>query len=155
MEPFEKHMAKISRRHFEPGVPVVLGVGILLAIALRLSLFDFTSADYHRFLSPWYDFIVNNGGFSALKYDFSNYTPPYLYLLTLAGYLPLPKLYAISWFRLLFLRSAVVQVAGRLPFSAVYRSLSEEARTYLLFPHNPCYVHSLDLTRLVGGQAPG
>jgi Gpi18-like mannosyltransferase len=48
------------------------------------------------FLSPWYDFIVSYGGLGALEYDFSNYSPLYLYFLTLATYLPLPKLYAIK-----------------------------------------------------------
>lgn len=87
---------RTSRPHFEPGVLVVLGLGILLAMALRFSLFDFTSVDYRMFLSPWYDFIVSYGGLGALEYDFSNYSPLYLYFLTLATYLPLPKLYAIK-----------------------------------------------------------
>ena len=86
----------VSRRHFEPAVLVLLGLGIFLAIALRLGLFEFESGDYRRFLSPWYDFIVGNGGFGALEYHFSNYSPLYLYFLTLATYLPLPKLYAIK-----------------------------------------------------------
>jgi Gpi18-like mannosyltransferase len=96
MQPSEEHPVKVPRRPFEPGVLVVLGLGIFLAVALRLSLFDFTSVDYRRFLSPWYDFIVGYGGFSALQYDFSNYSPLYLYLLALSTYLPLPKLYAIK-----------------------------------------------------------
>jgi Gpi18-like mannosyltransferase len=96
MEPSEEHLAKVSRQPFEPGVLIALGLGILLAMALRLSLFDFESEDYRGALSPWYDFIVSNGGFSALKYDFSNYSALYLYFLTLATYLPLPKLYAIK-----------------------------------------------------------
>jgi len=65
-------------------------------MALRIGLFDFESGDYRVFLSPWYDFIVSNGQFRALGYEFSNYSPPYLYLLTLATYLPLPKLYAVK-----------------------------------------------------------
>lgn len=96
MEPSEEHPTKVSRHPLEPGVLVVLGVGIVLAMALRFSLFDFESGDYRIYLSPWYDFIASNGGFSALRFDFSNYSPPYLYLLTIATYLPLPKLYAIK-----------------------------------------------------------
>ena len=85
-----------SQRRFEPAVLVVLGLGFFSALALRLSLFYFESGDYLRFLSPWYDFIVSYGGFSALEHAFSDYSPLYLYLLTLATYLPLPKLYAIK-----------------------------------------------------------
>ena len=36
------------------------------------------------------------GGFSALAGEFSNYNPPYLYLLLLATYLPLSKIIAIK-----------------------------------------------------------
>jgi Gpi18-like mannosyltransferase len=96
MEPSERRLMKVLSRPFEPGILVVLSLGILLAITLRLSLFDFESVDYRIFLSPWYDFIVGHGGFRAFEFDFSNYSPLYLYLLALATYLPLPKLYAIK-----------------------------------------------------------
>jgi Gpi18-like mannosyltransferase len=88
--------ATLEGRPFKAADLVILGLGIFLAIALRLSFFDFESSDYHRFLSRWYDFIVTNGGFSAFEDVFSNYSPLYLYFLTLATYLPLPKLYAIK-----------------------------------------------------------
>ena len=87
---------EVSQRRFEPAVLVALALGFFLALALRLSLFYFESGDYLVFLSPWYDSIVSYGGFSALEYAFSDYSPLYLYLLTLATYLPLPKLYAIK-----------------------------------------------------------
>lgn len=38
--------------------------------------------DYRHSVSPWYAFIAENGYFAALRYDFSNYNVPYLYLLT-------------------------------------------------------------------------
>ncbi|HZB83260.1 MAG TPA: hypothetical protein VE288_10525 [Rubrobacteraceae bacterium] len=96
MRSSKEHLGKGSRQSLKPADLVILGFGIFLAIALRLSLFGFESADYDRFLSRWYDFIVTNGGFSAFKDTFSNYSPLYLYFLTLATYLPLPKLYAIK-----------------------------------------------------------
>jgi Gpi18-like mannosyltransferase len=56
------------------------------------------SLDYKNYTSKWYDFIVNNGGFNAFKYDFSDYTPPYLYLMTIASkiYSGLPPVIAIK-----------------------------------------------------------
>src|SRR5215208_6705736 len=87
---------EVSQRRFEPAILVALGLGLFLALALRLSLFYYESWDYLAFLSPWYDFIVSNGGFSALEYAFSDYSALYLYLLTLATYVPLSKLYAIK-----------------------------------------------------------
>lgn len=75
---------------------------LLLAIAVRLSLYHIVTSDYTVFLSQWYDFISTHGGFAAFKYNFSNYNPPYLYLLALTTYLPLPKLVAIKTLSVLF-----------------------------------------------------
>jgi Gpi18-like mannosyltransferase len=68
---------------------------IALALILRLALFSYETLDYHNFLSYWYDHLRQNG-FQGFKTRFSDYTPPYLYLLWLATHLPLPKLYAIK-----------------------------------------------------------
>jgi Gpi18-like mannosyltransferase len=68
---------------------------VALALALRLALFPYETYDYHNYLGPWYDHLRENG-FQGFKTGFSDYTPPYLYLLWLATHLPLPKLYAIK-----------------------------------------------------------
>jgi len=73
---------------------------IALALVLRLALFPYESHDYHSFLRPWYDHLRENG-FQSFKSGFSNYTPPYLYLLWFATYLPAPKLYAMKSISLL------------------------------------------------------
>lgn len=87
-----------------PPRPVVtvglLALGIA-AIVLRVALFPVVVGDYTSFLSPWYDYIAAHGGWPALKDNFSNYNIPYLVLLTLATYLPLPKLIAIKSISLL------------------------------------------------------
>ena len=77
---------------------VTLCIG--LAVALRLALFPYETYDTRNFLSPWYDHLKENG-FRGFKTGFSNYTPPYLYLLWLATHLPVPKLYAIKFISLL------------------------------------------------------
>lgn len=64
---------------------VVIAIGCGLALALRYTLRGFTSGDYERYTSKWYDFILANGGFAALRFNFANYTPPYLYLLAVSG----------------------------------------------------------------------
>ena len=71
-------------------------IGLGLALALRLSLFGFQSGDYVSHLGLWYDYIQTHGGFAAFKDNFSNYTPPYLYLVWLATRLPVEKLYAVK-----------------------------------------------------------
>jgi Gpi18-like mannosyltransferase len=56
--------------------------------------------DYKFCLAVWYDFISSHGGFSALKYDFADYTPAYLYWILIAVTLlsGLPKILAIKLF---------------------------------------------------------
>jgi Gpi18-like mannosyltransferase len=60
------------------------------------------SGDYKSFLRPWYEFIQNNGGWSALQYNFADYTPAYLYWLVIAATVlaGLPKLLSIKLFAL-------------------------------------------------------
>jgi Gpi18-like mannosyltransferase len=79
-----------------------IGILFLLSLVLRLSLYHVITNDYTFFLSPWYDFIKTHGGFAALKYNFSNYNPPYLYLLALAVYTPIPKIVAIKTISIIF-----------------------------------------------------
>ena len=56
----------------------------LLALVVRLPWANIISRDYVLFWESWYAFIVDNG-YAALKYDFSNYNPPYLYLLSISA----------------------------------------------------------------------
>jgi Gpi18-like mannosyltransferase len=78
-----------------PSRLAMLGL-LLLGVAVRLPLFDFESPDYVHSLSRWYDFIVEHGGFAALAAGFSDYAPAYLYLLVVATWVPIDKLYAIK-----------------------------------------------------------
>jgi Gpi18-like mannosyltransferase len=67
-----------------------------VAIAVRVAMFHYQSGDYVEFLQHWYQYIDANGGFRALKDpSFSNYNVPYLYLLALLTYLPVPPLVGI------------------------------------------------------------
>ena len=90
---------------------------VALALVLRLALFRYETFDYYNFLGPWYDHLRQNG-FQGFKTGFSDYTPPYLYLLWLATYLPVPKLYAIKSISLLgdFALAFVVLLVVRLKY---------------------------------------
>ncbi len=57
-------------------------LGVLAAFVLRCFFTPIETYDYRHSVSPWYAFIAENGYFAALRYDFSNYNVPYLYLLT-------------------------------------------------------------------------
>lgn len=73
-----------------------------LAVAVRVPLVSFKSGDYYRFLSPWYDYIRAHGFWSAMGDGFTDYSPPYVYLLGVAAYAPIAKLAAIKWLSISF-----------------------------------------------------
>jgi Gpi18-like mannosyltransferase len=90
---------KTIKRHPDPKPAIYLGFGALvfLALALRLTLIKYQTLDYDVF-SYWYDVI----GFHSFKYDFSNYTAPYLYTLYFFKLLPLSKIVAIKGAAIIF-----------------------------------------------------
>jgi Gpi18-like mannosyltransferase/glycosyltransferase involved in cell wall biosynthesis len=72
---------------------------IALSLVLRLAFFQFEGFDFRYFLSPWYDFLAQHGawrGLGEMTTKVADYPPLYLYLLSLATLLPLPKLFAIK-----------------------------------------------------------
>jgi Gpi18-like mannosyltransferase len=76
----------------------------LLALAARVALFRYVNGDLTTFLVPWYRYIVSHGGYRALGQAFSNYAPPYTYLLVAATYLQalLPAIAAIKAISIVF-----------------------------------------------------
>ena len=100
----------------------VIAATIVLALLVRFVFINQVSGDYRTFVSPWYD-QLKTGGFSALGADFSNYNPPYLYVLAAVTYLPLPKIIAIKGismvFDLLLAMFAALIVRDRFPRPAL------------------------------------
>jgi Gpi18-like mannosyltransferase len=92
----QTQLSKIYSKLSESDDLVLWSIGLALAVALRFTLFQFQSGDYVSHLGNWYDYIQTHDGFRALRDNFSNYTPPYLYLMWLATKLPVQKLYAIK-----------------------------------------------------------
>lgn len=86
---------KIKRVDWE--IAGYLIIATLLAMAVRISLLGFKSVDYDIYTKIWYN-TLQASGFSGLKDNFSNYNPPYLYLLYLVvRFLPgLDKVSAIK-----------------------------------------------------------
>ena len=75
---------------------------LILGIGVRIGLLNYKSGDYGSFLAPWYDFVVNNGYWAAQAQRFADYTPPYLYLLTIVTLLPINKIVGIKLISLMF-----------------------------------------------------
>jgi Gpi18-like mannosyltransferase len=61
---------------------VLLACGVLGLYAI---LWRAVTGDMRTFLIPWLDHILDHGPISAFAIPFSNYTPPYLYLLALVS----------------------------------------------------------------------
>ena len=73
-----------------------------LAFYLRSLCLDHITLDYVDFLSQWVDFFRENGGLAGIQQSVGNYNVPYLYFLALIAWLPLPDLYLIKLFSILF-----------------------------------------------------
>lgn len=73
-----------------------------LAFFLRSVLLYYVADDYTIFLSQWVATFRDNGGFAAIKLPIGNYNVPYLYFLAAISYLPVPDLYLIKLFSILF-----------------------------------------------------
>lgn len=83
--------------------------GLLLALLpvgaaffLRAACLDYASYDYRDFLAQWAAFFRDNGGFAAIREQVGDYNVPYLYFMAAISYLPMPDLYAIKLFSILF-----------------------------------------------------
>lgn len=74
----------------------------IAGICVKLFLLPVATGDYVCFLEPWIRFIKENGYFSALEYDFYNYTPTYIYILALIAKTGLNALYSIKIVSILF-----------------------------------------------------
>jgi Gpi18-like mannosyltransferase len=76
---------------------------LIIALAMRAAMYRYQSGDYTIFVHRWYEYIDTNGGFSALKNtSFADYNVPYLYLLAILTYLPVPALAGVKAVSILF-----------------------------------------------------
>ena len=96
---FERKFFSFLEKRFDY---IFFAVGLILALLTRIALMEYKSNDYENFLKPWYEYIKSHGGFAALKDSFSDYTPPYIYILAFLTYLPIPSLYGIKIVSILF-----------------------------------------------------
>lgn len=74
---------------------------LLLAMLLRVSVWSYETGDYLFFFEPWWRAYAEQGAVVGLGQSFSNYTPPYLYLLAVSSNLPLEPLRAVKLISLL------------------------------------------------------
>jgi Gpi18-like mannosyltransferase len=101
--------------------PLFLIALIFLSLAARYSLLPFISRDVVNFLGPWYDFIMRNGRIQSFRFQFADYSPPYLHMLAFSTFLPFSKIVSIKLVSILFdfLMAGVVYMIVRIKYSAV------------------------------------
>lgn len=75
---------------------------ICIGFICKLFFFPFRSGDYNFYLKPWIDFIIENKYLNSLEYGFYNYTPSYIYILTLIAKIGLNPLYSIKIVSIIF-----------------------------------------------------
>lgn len=108
-------MSKVRDKYFLIGL---IALSTILSLVIKLSYFDYTFGDYVVFLSRWVNTIKSNGYLSALAEPFYNYTPLYMYVLTLIAWLDVNSLYAIKIVSILFEYVAAFYI-GRIAFLVV------------------------------------
>lgn len=85
-----------------------------LAVGLRILIFEkFITEDLTKHIFLWYEHLALKG-FSGLAEPFSNYSPPYTYLLLISTWLPIGRVFAIKFISLIFdvvLAAAAYRVA--------------------------------------------
>lgn len=80
------------------------------AFLIRWKLMPIESADYFGFLESWMERIRTNGGYRSLGQQISNYTSPYMYILTAISYISTNDLYAIKLVSVFFDYMAAIAV---------------------------------------------
>ena len=88
----------VEARKSAPARFFQLALMVVLAIGLHAISWPTSPPDMHEFLIPWYQHIVDTGPLTAFAEPFSNYTPPYLYLMAAASLLDplLPPFHVIK-----------------------------------------------------------
>lgn len=96
---FEKKIIKFFKDNY---ITIGLLIITLLVLGIRYYELDFESGDFTRFLSPWFDYLKNNGGLKALSNYPGDYNAPYVTIIALLTYLPIKKLYLIKTVSVIF-----------------------------------------------------
>lgn len=103
----------------EASLADIIVAAFITAFALlgRMAMFPYESGDYTGFLAGWFSSLKAAGGFPGVGLSLGDYTPPYIYIMSLLTYLPLRDLYSIKLVSVCFdllLAAAVLCVVYRL-----------------------------------------
>ena len=96
---------------FAPGV-LWLALAMAAAAAIYAPFLPIVTSDLKNFVTPWLTYLREHDGFAAIGHEFSEYAPPYLYILAILSYfrLPLSDVVLIKLINLPFLALACYAV---------------------------------------------
>ncbi len=100
-----------------PRAALQIGLSTLLVYGL---CWPIVAPDLRTFLYPWIDHILSAGRIKAFAVPFSNYTPPYLYLLSAASLVttnPLAIVKSLALLSVIAAAFAVRRLIGQRPFA--------------------------------------
>lgn len=86
----------------------------ILSLIIRYSVIKIHNGDYTGCLEPWFNELLENGGFKALNRPIGNYNMPYLTILAFLTYLPIKSMISIKAVSIIFdyvCAIAVVKIA--------------------------------------------
>ena len=81
---------------------LILLLPVGAAMLLRTLSLDYAGTDYKNFLTHWYAYFQEHGGFQAVSHAVGDYNVPYLYFMAFISYLSAPDLYLIKLFSIIF-----------------------------------------------------
>lgn len=89
-----KRLSDRMRQFTEKNRDTIISVLFMLAaliigILIRIKLFPHHTADLDSYLTPWYNYLKEHGGFAAVGDEFGDYTPAYYYFMAALTYLKL------------------------------------------------------------------
>ena len=104
-------LPRATQKRWDWRVVAFVAATAVAAVAARAWYFDFESADYIHYLKPWSIYIQQHDLAAILRVDYTNYTPPYVYLLAAAVRVGLPPLVAVKALSFAFDLLLVIPVA--------------------------------------------
>ena len=88
----ERKFIEVCKEHYL----TLFVVTSLLALLVRICLLRFQSYDYLHFLSRWFEYLKENGGFKGLGSYIGDYNAPYMTIMAALTYIPVNSLYTIK-----------------------------------------------------------
>lgn len=135
---------KITKKNTVKSIDLLMFIVITFtAIIARIALLSYISRDYTIFLSPWFDELEKAGGINGFGLSLGDYTPAYVYIMTLLTTLPFDNFISIK------IVSIIFDFAGAIILMLIVHNVTKStaktllAYTVFLFAPTICFNSAL------------